>query len=408
MPAPRALAARLAGRLAPGAAGRATEGNRLRLYASGAQFFPALLEAIGAARRSVELETYIFADDAVGHAVRDALLAAARRGLRVRLLVDGFGSGPYAARLAADCAAAGAQLRVYRPPRWWRSGRRSLRRLHRKIAVVDEQLAFVGGININEDPACDELTGEPIGARLDFAVACEGPVVAAVVTTVRRLWWAVGLAAWDELAEPAPRRQRPATPLAGGARAALALRDNLRHRHSIERAYLGALRGARSQVRIACAYFLPGRRMRRALLRAARRGVRVRLLLQGRVEYRLQHGAQRALYGELLAAGIEIHEYRPSYLHAKVAVVDEDWATVGSSNIDPISLLLAREANLVVRDRDFCRQLAGALDAAIAGDARRLDPRDFARRAWPRRLADWIAYALVRLLTVVLARGAGY
>jgi cardiolipin synthase len=225
---------------------------------------------------------------------------------------------------------------------------------------------------------------------------------------VRRLWWAVGVAAWGKLVEPAPRRVRASAPLHGGVRASLVLRDNLRHRHNIEHSYLSAIRSARQQILVACAYFLPGQRFRRALVRAAQRGVRVRLLLQGRVEYRLQHHAQRAFYGQLLEAGIEIHEYRRSYLHAKVAVVDTDWATVGSSNIDPLSLLLAREANIVVRDRVFCAELRAAIERAVDGDSRRLDALDYARRSWIARVIDWIAYGLVRAMTVVLARGNDY
>jgi len=132
--------------------------------------------------------------------------------------------------------------------------------------------------------------------------------------------------------------------------------------------------------------------------------VRVSLLLQGRVEYRLQHYAQRALYGQLLAAGIEIHEYRRSYLHAKVAVMDRQWATVGSSNIDALSLLLAREANVVVRDGAFCDELRGYIDAAVRDDSRQLRASDYESRSMLTRAVDWIAYGVMRAATVVLAR----
>lgn len=386
---------------------RATEGNRLRLLASGAQFFPALLAAIDAARHSVHMETYIFAADAAGAAVREALLRALGRGVEVQLMVDGFGSAASVDAIAAAFAATPARLRVYRPQRWWRPWWRQLRRLHRKLAVIDERLAFVGGINVEDEPARDAFTGEALGPRFDFAVACEGPLVAEVAATMRRLWWAVGAAGDGARFEPFPRRPRPGAGIAGGVRAALALRDNLRHRHGIERGYLAAIGGARREVLIACAYFLPGRRLRRALERAARRGVRVRLLLQGRVEYRLQHVAQAALYRQLLAAGIEIHEYRSGYLHAKAAVIDEDWATVGSSNIDPISLLLAREANIVVRDAAFATELRTAIEAALAAGARRHEPAA-TRRTLFTRLTGALAVALVRAATALLAGARDY
>jgi len=404
MGAPRAIAERIADTLDPFRRPHYTDGNRIVLLASAQQYFPRLHAAIAGAARSIWLETYILADDATGRALLEALRAAARRGVAVRVLVDGFGGGEFARRLAQEFPALGAQLRIYRPERWWRPERRLFRRLHRKIAVVDDRIAFVGGINVDDGPAHDELTGEPIGPRLDFAVECQGPIVAVIAFAVRRLWWSVGVKGLPDLAEQPPRRLPAGAPFADGVRAAVILRDNLRHRRSIEHSYLAAVRAAREHIVIACAYFQPGQRFRRALVAAARRGVRVTLLLQGRVEYRLQHYAQRALYGQLLAAGMEIHEYRLSYLHAKVAVIDREWATVGSSNIDPLSLLLAREANVVVRDRAFSDQLRGNIEAAIRDDSRLLMAADYARRSALTRVIDWVAYGAMRAATTVLAR----
>ena len=191
-------------------------------------------------------------------------------------------------------------------------------------------------------------------------------------------------------------------------RAALVLRDNLRYRRSIESAYLDVIKTAHKEVLIACAYFLPGRTFRKALVDCARRGVRVRLLVQGRIEYAIQHYGQEALYSQFLDAGIEIHEYETSYLHAKVAVVDDAWATVGSSNIDPYSLLLAREANVSVYDAAFARDLRTALERAIDGHSRSVQPQEFARRGLLRRMVNWIAYGIVRFGAVVLAGGRDY
>jgi len=385
-------------------------GNRVRLLVNGEQYFPALLSAIENARRVIEIETYIFAEDNIGLRVMFALAAAAGRGVEVRLLIDGFGGGDYARRLVSELGVHGAQVRIYRPERWWRLERKLLRRLHRKIAVFDEQLAFIGGINIIDDHNVPAHVRGRIGPRFDFAVACEGPIVAAMTLALRRLWWTLDFAGLRGRAGPLPTpRQMPRqTAVAGGVPASLVLRDNLRNRHAIERAYLQAFDSAREQVIIASAYFLPGRRFRAALLAVAGRGVRVRLLLQGQSEYPLQFHAQRALYGLLLAGGVQIHEYVASYLHAKVAVVDDRWATVGSSNIDPYSLLLAREANVVVNDAGFARQLSAVLAEAIEQSARRVDPDDYGRRNWFARARDWCAYFVVRLATVILARGRDY
>lgn len=385
-------------------------GNRVRLLINGEQYFPQLLAAIESARRTIEIETYIFADDNIGHRVADALAAAGIRGVEVRLLIDGFGGGEHARRLQRDLGVHGVQVRIYRPERWWRLERKLLRRLHRKIAVFDERLAFVGGINIIDDHNVPAHVRGQLGPRFDFAVACEGPIVAPIALAARRLWWTHAFVNLRRRAGPLPTmsqvaRQRAAP---GGMAASLVLRDNLRNRRAIERAYLQSFEAAHEEVLIASAYFLPGRRFRAALRALAERGVRVRLLLQGQVEYRLQHHAQRALYGQLLAGGVEIHEYLASYLHAKVAVVDERWATVGSSNIDPYSLLLAREANVVVHDVRFAGQLHAVLAEAIDQHSRRIDTERYSRRSVIARARDWCAFFLVRLATVVLARGRDY
>ena len=385
-------------------------GNHIRLLVNGEQYFPQLLGAIEAARRVIEIETYIFADDNIGHRVADALAAAAGRGVEVRLLIDGFGGGDYARRLQRELGGLGVQVRIYRPERWWRLERKLLRRMHRKIAVFDEQLALVGGINIIDDHNVPAHLRGSVGPRFDFAVACEGPVVTALTLAVRRLWWTLGFVKLRGAAGPLPTLARMPQPRAvsAGVAASVLLRDNFRNRRAIERAYLSNFESARREVVIASAYFLPGRRFRAALLAMTGRGVRVRLLLQGRIEYALQYYAQRALYGQLLAGGVEIHEYLASYLHAKVAVVDERWATVGSSNIDPYSLLLAREANIAVHDAGFASELNAVLAEAVEQHSRRIDQDSYGRRGWFDRARDWCAYFVVRLATVVLARGRDY
>ncbi len=380
-------------------------GNRIELLKNGEQYFPRLLAAIDGATRSIYIETYTFELDNVGEKVSDALAAAAQRGVAVHVLIDGFGSQVTADLLIARLRPRGAKVIVFRRTRWWRLDRRLLRRLHRKIAVFDERLAFVGGINIIDDyhHPDPEPVRAGLGPRFDFAVACEGPLVAAIVFTVMRLWWTVSVLQLKRRPSSRPHYVEP-PPVQTGVRAALLLRDNLRNRRTIERAYMDAFAHARRDVLIANAYFLPGKKFRDALCALAERGVRVRLLLQGRVEYPLQHYAQQALYGDLVKCGVQIYEYTPSYLHAKVAVVDQKWATVGSSNIDPYSLLLAREANVAVYDDDFACDLQRALEAAIANESSVVDADACARRSRLRRAMSWVAYQIVRVLTVVATR----
>lgn len=369
-------------------------GNRVTLLNSGDEFFPALLAAIDGAEREVHLETYIFEADETGQAVASALCRAARRGLKVRVLVDGFGARDFPQTLMPALVADGVQVLIYRPELPDLGLRRHrLRRLHRKITVVDGRLAFVGGINIIDD----RNTPHQIPPRFDYAVCVEGPLLESIQRSVRHVWEIVVWASFRHrfrLPPPAPARCQPV----GHQRAAFVVRDNIRHRRDIEDAYLQAIASAREEVILANAYFLPGRRFKEALREAAARGVRITILLQGRVEYRLLHYASQALYGSLLEAGIRIVEYHRSFLHAKVAVVDQDWATVGSSNIDPFSLLLAREANVVVRDAAFTAQLRASLQQAMAEGGRELLRRRWRRIPWHSRWLRRLAYSLVRLM----------
>lgn len=379
-------------------------GNRIDLLETGREYFPALREAIDGAQAEIHLETYIFEDDVSGRAIADALMRAARRGVAVRVLVDGFGARDFPRGLMQELLGQGVEVMVYRPELGrfrFNVERHRLRRLHRKVAVVDGRIAFVGGINIIDDMHTPGHTPP----RYDYAVRVQGPLLEPIHRSSRRVW---DLVSWVNF----KRRSRsrggvvPVTRHEGDMRAAFVMRDNLRHRRDIEEAYLDAIAGAESEILLANAYFLPGRRFRHALFEASARGVEVVVLLQARVEYVLLHYASKALYGALLANRVRIFEYRKSFLHAKVAVIDGHWATVGSSNIDPFSLLLAREANVVVRDTSFAAQLRSSLERAMRDGARELRTEDWRRRSWLRRTANWIAYGLVRLL-IGLAGYAG-
>lgn len=368
------------------------DGNRIELLRSGAEYFPALAAACDAAISEIHLQTYIFANDHSGRYVAEALMRAARRGVAVHLLIDGFGSKELSAKFLRGLQEAGVQVLKYRPQiAVWRFRRTQLRRLHHKIAVVDAHVAFIGGINVIDDM---DTPGQ-VPPRFDYAVKVEGALLARIHSIATRLW---NLAAWTQLRLhklPRPVASVPAE-RRGEQRAAFVVRDNLRHRNDIENTYLAAIKHARSEILIANAYFFPGIDFRHALIGAAARGVRVILLLQGRVEYRLLHYASRALYRQFLDAGIEIYEYRRSFMHAKVAVIDNHWATVGSSNIDPMSLLLAREANVVIEDTGFAHELRRSLEQAMmtgAEPVRHMEWQGLQTRLLPR-----LCYEIVRFL----------
>lgn len=390
-------------------------GHDLRLLEGAAEFFPALVAAIDAAQAEVRLETYIFDFQGSSVAVAYALERAARRGVSVKVVVDGFGTPPLAPAWAERFFATGIDWRVYEPLGWF--GVLSLgswRRLHRKLCLVDGRIAFCGGINVLDD-LYDQVGPTGVGPRLDFSVQVTGPLAKDVEATMSRLWLRMqamrdvrgarlkgALQSWRASGEVPPAAARVLPPPQGrGARAALVLRDNLRHRDRIERAYLRAIGRARQEVVVANAYFVPGRRMRHALVRAARRGVKVTLLLQGRYETFMQYYATRAVYGVLLRAGVQIHEYSSSFLHAKVAVIDGRWATVGSSNLDPLSFLLAREANVVVDDAPFAAALRTRLMHVMAQDGRAIDANSYMHRPIGHRFLEWVALSATRLAVMV-------
>jgi cardiolipin synthase A/B len=404
------------------------DGNDITLLCNGGDYFPALIAAIDDAQTRAWMETYIFADDKVGQAVADALMRAASRGADVRLVIDGFGSHDHIGELDDRMKKGGVKLAVFRPETSRFKFRKSrLRRMHRKLVVIDEQTAFVGGINIIDD---FNMHGYPnagsFGARFDFAVQLDGAVTSQIAATMHQMWQRLTDTETDsratqvtraslEALERASRRAFGAKPHSEDAENSTThnrpmlrfiYRENIRNRRSIEAAYLLAITRAKSEVLIANAYFFPGRKILAALNAAEQRGVRVRLLLQGRREYFLQHYASRALYDRLLNGGIEIAEYQASFLHAKVAVIDDEWATVGSSNIDPFSLLLAREANVFVYDAAFTGELKQCLETAWSGAAQTLEHSHWRRRPLFSRIKSRVAYRVARLLLTVFGLGS--
>jgi cardiolipin synthase A/B len=374
----------------------------MRLLTGGVDLFAAMVEAMDAAQHEVLLETYIFDFAGSGADVAHALMRAAQRGVNVHVVVDGVGTGELPEAWAAQFALAGVQVRVFAPAvgfGFWLPSR--WRRLHRKLCVVDDTVAFCGGINILDDYLDPHVQGLLKSPRLDYAISLRGPLVEAVRTTMAQLWSRIEMVRelrsqdlGSALGALRGAKQSLHLPVRGETQ--LVLRDNVRHRTHIERTYRKAIGASRHDIIVANAYFFPGLRLRRALVMAARRGVRVRLLLQGQYEYFLPYRAARQLYGQLMAAGVEIYEYHASYLHAKVAVVDGKWLTVGSSNLDPFSLLLAREANVAAHNPPLAQALQASLTDAIEQGATRVDPHAYLDRGWRERLVDALASAVLR------------
>jgi len=375
-------------------------GNRLTLLNSGSEYFPALVAAIDAAKTEIYLESYIFANDEIGQEIASALCCAADRGVQVNVTVDGFGASNFKTDFLSRLTAAGVRAMFYRPEIGrFHMRRHRLRRLHRKLVVIDARIAFIGGINVIDD----NNAPADMRPRFDYAVRLEGATVQQVHHAVRRMWETVSWVNFKRRYRLAPVAT-PVCEAAGNQAAVFLIRDNIRHRNDILNAYLDAIDNAKHDVLIANAYFLPGLRFGRALYAAALRGVRITVLLQGKSDHQLFRYATQTLYATVLAAGIRIFEYEKSFMHAKVAVIDGQWATVGSSNIDPFSLLMAKEANLVVRDPVFAGELEASLKSAMAGGARELLAEELSRLPMHSRFLRWLAYGLVRAMVGI----AGY
>jgi len=381
--------------------------NEIQLLRSGAEYFPALLSAIENSTEEIYLQSYIYQEDETGKRIGNALINAAKRGISVCILLDGFGSKDLSKAYIKTLELAGVQVMFYRPKiSPWSLKKRRLRRLHHKIAVIDKGIGFVGGINIIDDYDVPNNPPNNVPPRIDYAVRIEGKLLPVIIDSVEKLWRRI---AWIHLRRAHLVRARTAKLINSpntqqqNIKAAFVIRDNVLHRSDIEDAYLDAISHAKSEIIIANAYFVPGRRFRLALLTAAKRGVKVKLLLQGRMEYFLMF-ATHAFYNEFLDASIEIYEYHKSFMHSKVAVIDETWATVGSSNIDPFSLLLAREANVVVKDTTFAKELRTDIQASIKDGALRINSQNWTRGNIVKRFASWIAYGLVRVFLGVIGQ----
>ncbi len=370
--------------------------SAVRLLQGADAYFPALIQAIDDARSVIYVESYLIHDDPPTRRVLEALIRARGRGVAVYMLLDGFGAHHALEWVRACCGPSGIEIELFRPGVRWLAPR-TWRRLHRKLVLIDDRVGFVGGINLIGDQF-DLVHGALAEPRLDFAVCTTASrVVYRMAAIMRRSWWRVSLRnavrgslrrlmeashrsselarvrdAWRKTRRHL-RRRPPSNRRQGGRRIRLLLRDNLRHRSSIERWYLWHIRSAQNSIVIANAYFVPTWRFRQALIRAAHRGVRVRLLIQGNSDQWWTAWATQALIGELVANGVEVYEYTASFLHAKVAVIDQA-VTVGSSNIDPFSLTLSLEANLVADDSAIAAELTECLDAAMAQSSRRLQP----------------------------------
>ena len=378
-------------------------GNRLQLLENGEEYFPAVFDAIAAAQSEVIVETFILFDDLVGRQLQFALIEAAKRGVSVDITVDGYGSPDLSPQFIEELTSVGVRFHIYdQQPRFLGLRTNIFRRMHRKIVAVDDAVAFVGGINFG----ADQLASAGEKSKQDYSMCIDGPLAHEIHEFARRQveafrrtrsWWS------RDLSMRWPSRwsgrwwRRSDNKASRSGKAIFVYRDNDRHRDDIERHYRSAMRTAKHEIVIACAYFFPGYLFLKHLRNAARRGVRVKLMLQGNPDMPQAQAWASLLYPSLLNAGVEILEYCQRPLHAKVAVIDEEWCTVGSSNLDPLSLALNLEANVVVHDAEFNRELRSRLEPLLTQHCRRIDRTQMSSRGsiWS-MFSNFVSYHCTR------------
>ncbi|SFD26959.1 Phosphatidylserine/phosphatidylglycerophosphate/cardiolipin synthase [Pseudomonas citronellolis] len=371
-------------------------GNRFALLVDGEDFFPSMLTAIARAQRQVDLELYLVEGGTCSELLLETLIDALRRGVAVRCLFDGFGALRLGSAWGRRLREAGGELRLYNPLRW-RGGWRNLFRDHRKLLLVDQDLGYVGGAG-----ATDEFWSVPENASAwhEVMVEMQGPVLADWLVLFERQWHACLQAkAWRPLQMVSPARLPP-TPVGSSGLGRVAYADARQHRDILQ-SLVRSLNSAQQRIWLATPYFLPTWKVRRALRKAARRGVEVRLLLTGRLTDHapVRYAGQR-YYPRLLRAGIRIFEYQPRFLHMKVVLVD-DWTSVGSCNFDHWNLRFNLDANIEILDADFTAAVADCLIADFAA-SREIDFTLWhGRSLWMRlhqRLWGWLDRVVVNFL----------
>ena len=367
-------------------------GNQVTLLRRGEETFPAMLAAIAGARRQVLLETYILEDDRTGNRFAEALRERARAGVDVRLLFDGIGgmglSGAWIDALRRD----GVRVLEYHPIAPWRSRWNLTNRDHRKILVVDDEVAFTGGLNISDDYAAVADGGK---GWHDLHCALRGPIVLELSRLFRRTWLR-----HDGSPYPAPPRAstRVARGAAGEGAWARVLENSLRRRRRvIRRAYANAIDGARRRVLLENAYFLPEGVIRRALARAVRRGVEVHVIVPGQSDVKAVELAGLYVFRRLTRMGVQIHRHRGAMMHAKAAVIDGVWSTIGSYNFDARSLFYNLEVVAEIADPAFGAVMSAQLEADLR-DCDPFDEHDWTRLPWWKKALAWLAFQFEKYL----------
>jgi len=373
-----------------------TSNNKVELIRGGRDYFDLLVKLINHAEESIHLQSYIFDDDETGRLVADALKAAAARNVQVYLLTDGYASQVMSRHFIKELKAAGIHFRFFEPffkSKYFYFGRR----MHHKVFVADAKFALIGGINIAN--RYNDLPGKP--AWLDFSLYEEGEVAKELCVLCWKTWNGFGA---NMGITPCERIQlsynyEPDQ----SCKAKMIRNDWVRHKNEISAAYIHMFRNAHSHITILCSYFLPGKIIRRLLKNAAARGVKIKVIIAGRSDIMLAKRAERWMYDWLLRNNIELYEYQPSILHAKVATCDDELMTIGSYNINNISAYASIELNMEVQNGRFVTGVQQILDTIIQNDCISITrERHKKSKNIFTQFTRWVSYQFIRVMFYII------
>lgn len=376
-------------------AGTYSTHNKVRLIRGGKEYFELIISLIEKATESIHLQTYIYEDDETGRLVADALKAAAKRNIKVYLLVDGYASQALSKNFISDLESAGVHFRFFEPllkSRHFYFGRR----MHHKLLVIDARYAVTGSKNISN--RYNDMNGEP--AWLDMNLFIEGELVYELCVLCTKTWKGFRV----------ERKLVPCKPytdlhLAETETTELRMRRNdwLRRKNQISRSYSEMLRRASSHITILCSYFLPGKMMRNLLSSAAQRGVKIKVIVAGKSDVMVSKNAERWLYDWLLRHNIEIYEYEAGVLHAKTAVFDSEWTTIGSYNINVLSAYTSIELNVDVHSTAFAKEVEHTLQDIIENESILItNEKHLKTKNIFKQFVRWLSYQSIRLLFYIV------
>jgi cardiolipin synthase len=363
--------------------------NRVKLVHGGAEYFSVMAEMIRQAKEVIHLQTYIYDHDETGIMIGDELIAASRRGVKINILLDGYASRHLPSGFIEQLTASGIHFRFFEPVLKSNSFYFG-RRLHHKILVADKRFSLVGGINISN--RYNDMPGEP--AWLDWAVHAEGEVSYELFKVCVEFWYKSPKQARAAIAASPPIL----FPHEWDCAVKVRRNDWVRRKNQISRSYIEMFNTAENEIIIMSSYFLPGRVMRRNMIRAATKGVNISLILAGTSDVAMSKYAERFIYRWMLRNKVKIYEYPKSVLHAKLSTYDAKWVTVGSYNVNDISAYASIELNLDVMDGEFAGEVTKWLNRTIEKDCIKITDDYIKQYNLVTRFLQWWSYELFRAI----------